>query len=1618
LTNPPPGAVPQFPSFSIQPTTEEIKSVRVFEEPLIPIGGEPSQDENTALANALLAFANRTNADDFSALTDYLDLAPNEHWYAPVLFTLGSEFYNTGYYSRALDTWEDAWFWLQDERGGAGGRLADRAIGELAKMHARIGDFARLEQIFVELGNRRFSGSASELIAGARQALWLMQHRPEISFRCGPLALRSICQILNPPVNVDEIVYGSASTQKGFSLLQLQKLSEDLQLNFQMAKRQAGASVILPCLVHWGVGHYAAILDQRDGRFFVIDPTFGRSRWMSQAALDYESSGYFLIPPGSLTNGWQTVDATEGETVWGKGVTTGSDPNDTTPSDQMADPNCDSAGMATCNAHLMLVSAHIEDTPIAFTPPRGPPIRLTVTYNQREANQPANFTYSNFGQKWTCNWISYLTDNSTNTAADVDFYVPGGGTEIFTYDTNHSVFQTQWRDQATLVRLSSSSYRITFPDGSANIFRQPDGTVGSSRKVFLTQVIDPTGYTNLLNYDPSLRVVSVTDPQAGLTNLTFYYNANPFSFATNLIQQVTDRYGRSAIFSYTNSTQLQSITDVLGLTSHFVYDDFIVSQLQTPYGTTAFNSGDDGQMRWLEITDPQGNASRIEYNESEFLGIPISDPGPLVPKNMYTRNYILYGRNTFYWDKKALEEAPGDYSKARLYHWLHSPDGASATGVPESTKEPLENRVWFNYPGQIAGSDGASFQPQLSGAVNLPWLIGRVLDDGSTQLYEFDRNSLGKITNAIDPLGRKFTFDYATNQIDLLRVRQTGGTNNELLAGFAYNSQHLPLAVTNAAGQITRFAYNAYGQITYLTNALAQVTSFSYDGSGRLLSIVGPTISGSAPTNSFGYDSYDQVKAVTNADGYWVTITHDAFDRPTTNTFPDGTSESIAYQYLDPQTFKDRAGNTTQFAYDSLRHLTQITEATNWVTFFGWCDCGGLSSITDPLGRITQWFYDLQGRVTSKQYPDGSTVKYAYEQTTSRVHSFTNERGQTRQFFYYQDDDLLGVLYANASTTPTVIFYYDPFYNRLTSMVDGTGSNSYAYFPITAPPALGAGRLQSIARPLNVGTLLYSHDALGRVVSESILRSGSLVYSNAYGYDAIGRLSSAVADVSRTFTYAYDGASSRLTGISYPDGQSASYSYSNAQADFRLKSISNSDPANDTFFQFQYAYNPLGEITNWINQLSTSWSTSAISYDALGQFTNASISGSTVSTFNYTYDLAGNRTGEKIGTNLTRAWFNPMNQLAGKDTGTSVARSYQWDEENRLVGITEGTWHTALIYNGLGRLTVLSQTNNGSYQYLRWLLWSGDTLRQELVQVAGLSTYSLLNYDQMYENLFGLQVYLTRDHLGSVREAVGAGSYMYQEYGYDLFGRQTTLADTTGGGSVPLKANLGFAGMYIIPVHNLPYGLNRVYDPDLGRWLSRDPTGEGTDLNLYRYARNDPVNFVDPDGLCAQQGFAGGPGQTRDPNTGRILNGSGTGAEDQLNPLNPLNFKGGDSPLEDSIPRLIGVPHAPLSRAIARLMGLRVGDENIILSAEAFGSRAGSTFRGRGPLSTSDLDVLLTVDPRVWGSRSETWVKFVLESIASDFHAEAGFPLSLHTPKPENMLLFQSSTGGGLLRLF
>ena len=206
--------------FSKNPTPQEFFQAHLFEEPLVPIGGEAKPAENAALAAALLGYSKRTSPDDYSCLTGFLEKYPNSAWRAALLTNLGLQYYQTAHFSLALEAWSQAWLMAKDAKDLKGTAIADRAAGELAYMLARLGRMEELTALFQSVEGRVFRGPATEKISGARQGLSNMQERPEIAFRCGPLALLRIKLSIDPKNIADatKIIDASASTQKGFSL--------------------------------------------------------------------------------------------------------------------------------------------------------------------------------------------------------------------------------------------------------------------------------------------------------------------------------------------------------------------------------------------------------------------------------------------------------------------------------------------------------------------------------------------------------------------------------------------------------------------------------------------------------------------------------------------------------------------------------------------------------------------------------------------------------------------------------------------------------------------------------------------------------------------------------------------------------------------------------------------------------------------------------------------------------------------------------------------------------------------------------------------------------------------------------------------------------------------------------------------------------------------------------------------------------------------------------------------------------------------------------------------------------------------------------------------------------
>jgi RHS repeat-associated protein len=113
----------------------------------------------------------------------------------------------------------------------------------------------------------------------------------------------------------------------------------------------------------------------------------------------------------------------------------------------------------------------------------------------------------------------------------------------------------------------------------------------------------------------------------------------------------------------------------------------------------------------------------------------------------------------------------------------------------------------------------------------------------------------------------------------------------------------------------------------------------------------------------------------------------------------------------------------------------------------------------------------------------------------------------------------------------------------------------------------------------------------------------------------------------------------------------------------------------------------------------------------------------------------------------------------------------------------------------------------------------------------------------------GMAAWFLPDRMGSVRNVVDNTGVIIDTISYDGYGNVTNETGSTNGGYY--KA---FGYRYDIEIA-LYYLWARLYDPATGRWLSEDPIGiDAGDTNLYRYVRNNPTNFTDPEGLIRGQG--------------------------------------------------------------------------------------------------------------------------------------------------------------------
>ena len=245
----------------------------------------------------------------------------------------------------------------------------------------------------------------------------------------------------------------------------------------------------------------------------------------------------------------------------------------------------------------------------------------------------------------------------------------------------------------------------------------------------------------------------------------------------------------------------------------------------------------------------------------------------------------------------------------------------------------------------------------------------------------------------------------------------------------------------------------------------------------------------------------------------------------------------------------------------------------------------------------------------------------------------------------------------------------------------------------------------------------------------------------------------------------------------------------------------------------------------------------------------------------YAYDAAGNRTARNDGVATTSYALGAGDRLASWTGGaysydaagcvTRIERDGRptldlvWNGRYQLVSVsTNGAFAEGYAYDALGR-RVSTTTAEGTLRHVyddRWQVVAGIDAHGGVVAsyVWGEGIDSLLAV-----KVGGASYYPLTDIQGTVWGYADAANNIVARWTYDAWGN---VLDKEV--SVPALARLRyrFQGREWSAATGLVHFRMRWYDPETGRWLSKDPIGLSGGLNLYAFCGNSPILHADPCG--------------------------------------------------------------------------------------------------------------------------------------------------------------------------
>ena len=934
------------------------------------------------------------------------------------------------------------------------------------------------------------------------------------------------------------------------------------------------------------------------------------------------------------------------------------------------------------------------------------------------------------------NTYTYRYDGEGN---QVELGLPDGRKVGYTYDGEGRI-QTQtapnglvtsytYDGEGRILSVSDSEGgRTTYTyDGAGNTTSETDALGNVTRYAYdrrgrLTEVVYADGSSTSYTYDGTDRVAAETDAAGTVTEFSYDAVGNvtrilvngekATSYDHDRLNQVvgeTNALGARKTYAYDREGHVLASTDENGITTSYGYDSRynLTSQTDGNGGTTQYAY--DALSRLVAATDALGEQEQYRYDALGQL-VQYQDKAGNVTEYVYDAAGNL-----------ASETSPLGAVRSYTY---------DAADVLTSVTDALGNVTAYENDKKgnvlrLTQADGGEYTYRYD-------VLGRMTSVTTPLAYttDFEYNEMGRLTGQTDSLGRNSRYGY-----DVLGNLTEETAADGSTVGYSYDAYGNRTAVVDQLGHATRYSYDLAGRLTEETDPLGAVTSYAYDPAGALTELTRP---GSRTTayqydknynvtgitdplghvTAYGYDALDRLVTETDALSHQSRYAYDVLDRATAYTDRRGYSDSYGYDaHGNVTAYTDFGGKTTEYRYDLNDNMTRAADARGGKTYYEYDGMDRLVNRIDALERVSSYTYDAVGNLLSETDPTGRSRQYTYD-PAGRMASYIRPDGSSIHYDYDAVNNLVGRSYQDKNgqeAQDAVLYGYNARGERV-CMSDEAGESSYTYDAL--------GRIVT-AVGVTGKELSYTYDEAGNLASITY-PDGSVC---TYAYDKDDNLVSVTDGEGNTTSYRYD-ALDRLVRTERPNHTRTEVGY---DPEGNITSLVNIDSRTEQeISSYRYTYDEMGYITEEVQEETlelycglhqflpahghphfltrdgrcsqgihkkhghccmevTATVKRSYAYDENYQLLRVEETGShgldRVTT--YTYDAAGNRTGEKV--------------VDGRCTTADIL--YVYNDSNQLVrSIRREGWHrecTSYTYDANGNLTLKSQgkCREVSYSY-------------------------------------------------------------------------------------------------------------------------------------------------------------------------------------------------------------------------------------------------------------------------------------------------------------------------------